>query len=260
MVGCPDQPSGSFKSSDSLNHFKIKSSTQAMKFTQPFDMSFTAKALALLFFLSTAIGAYCHHTSIPFWDMWNGYVEFGVRMLDGHWSSLWDQHNEHRITVSRLLFLIDLFAFKGNSRFLIIANVLLLAVSAWTFFSIARSDLGDNHNVALPYLLVAWMFSWCQSDNIVWAFQSQFILAQIAPLWSLLLLHFGCSLFLDHGQWRADTAMHDDFPAAHQGHWHKNTDPDCAVRGQCNLVFPRLYKAGSHRHWPHRSASVRTQP
>jgi hypothetical protein len=160
-----------------------------MKFTQPFDMSFTAKALALLFFLSTAIGAYCHHTSIPFWDMWNGYVEFGVRMLDGHWSSLWDQHNEHRITVSRLLFLIDLFAFKGNSRFLIIANVLLLAVSAWTFFSIARSDLGDNHNVALPYLLVAWMFSWCQSDNIVWAFQSQFILAQITPLWSLLLLN-----------------------------------------------------------------------
>jgi hypothetical protein len=123
--------------------------------------------LALLIAVSLVsmaiVGGVRGYSPVPFWDMWNGYLEFYLKVSAGDFSAWWAQHNEHRIVLARLFFWIDISFFKGAGWFLIIINYLLI--------------------------LIGWLFSWSQHENLTWGFQSQFILAQLLPLVSFYFLH-----------------------------------------------------------------------
>lgn len=125
---------------------------------------------------------------IPFGDSWNGVVDFYFRVARGESNLWWSLHNEHRIFISRIFFWVDTYFFKGLGGFLIIVNYLLLLVTA-TFFSFLV--LRTNHKVdgifkwILCAIIFSLTFSWVQNENITWAFQSQFFLAQLIPLLSL---------------------------------------------------------------------------
>ncbi len=122
--------------------------------------------------------------------MWEHTVHFYADILDGRWSAFLDQANEHHILISYALFWLDYRFFGGLSIFLIAVNVCLMG-ALWLCLCIAaRSLLVEQRRlfifccvfVAIP------CFSWLQSENINWGFQSQFYLAYLLPLASLLCM------------------------------------------------------------------------
>lgn len=126
--------------------------------------------------------------------MWTGYLDFYIRVLEGdHWVWL-AQHNEHRIVLSRIFFWMDLHWFGGVSYFLIIVNYFLLFLVAMTFFAYLCNNECKPKNSFLSFLLLSFFFtaafSWVQQENLVWGFQSQFILAQLIPLVAFYFLQY----------------------------------------------------------------------
>ena len=64
---------------------------------------------AICMVCSSAIGGILNFSYLPFWDMWDGLYTFYLKIIDGDYSVLWSQHNEHRIFLSRILFLTDIY-------------------------------------------------------------------------------------------------------------------------------------------------------
>ncbi|KRB83400.1 hypothetical protein [Duganella sp. Root198D2] len=149
--------------------------------------------LALLFAVLAVVGGVRGYSPVPFWDMWGGYLPMADPAANGGWSLWWHQHNEHRIVLSRLLFWVDLRWFGGASWFLIAINYILVLLGAVLFCRILREAAApsgrelDQH--ALAAFTVASLFFWSQHENLTWAFQSQFILAQLLPLAALYILY-----------------------------------------------------------------------
>lgn len=133
-----------------------------------------------------AVALVRHYSDVPFWDMWDGYLDFYNRVLNGDLSAWWYQHNEHRIILSRLLFWMDLAWFGGKSAFLIVVNFLLAVAAALLmgaiFREMFRGQPHSNSHWLLYTLCLTMPLSWMQKENLAWAFQSQFFLAQLLPL------------------------------------------------------------------------------
>jgi hypothetical protein len=143
---------------------------------------------ALTYVALAIIGAFRSYSPVPYWDMWDGYIQFYVRVLNSDWSVWWAQHNEHRIFLARLFFWLDLSFFDGLSWFLIIVNYTLLFIACLTFLTMWREKSGKGYNFGYLFL-TAWIFSWVQNENLTWGFQSQFILAQLLPLLAFYFIH-----------------------------------------------------------------------
>lgn len=134
-----------------------------------------------------------NYSPVPYWDMWDGYLDFYVKASSGDWSVWWAQHNEHRIFLARLLFWIDISIFDGQSIFLIIINYLLLLLTYLLIrqFLHEQIPLVENSLLRKTLSLVIFIliFSWLQRENLIWGFQSQFVLAQFLPLLAFFLIH-----------------------------------------------------------------------
>ncbi|MDR0480142.1 MAG: hypothetical protein LBH31_10160 [Burkholderiaceae bacterium] len=148
-------------------------------------------AAALLFTGLMAVGIWRHHSAVPHWDMWEAYLGFYTR--SGDWHAWWEQHNEHRLIVPRLIFWSDLHFFHGSMTLLFVLNTVFpfLIVACWVFLlhrlQSQRLPPGSACTV-LVALLVVLATSWVQSENFTWAFQSQFFLAYLTPLLAFTLL------------------------------------------------------------------------
>jgi hypothetical protein len=142
---------------------------------------------AILFLVLAIIGGMRSYSPIPFWDMWNGYLDFYAKIYSGNWFAWWAQHNEHRIVLARIFFWLDIRYFHGQGWLLIVVNYLLLSVVTISFVLICNKvNKGKDKYLAL--FLVCWLFFWSQHQNLTWGFQSQFILAQLFPFIALWLL------------------------------------------------------------------------
>lgn len=156
-------------------------------------LRYSLTGFALLFVVLAVVGGVRAYSPVPFWDMWDGYLPVADQAASEGWSVWWRQHNEHRILLSRLLFWADLRWFGGSSWFLIAINYILVLLGTVLFCRILREAAApserelDQH--ALAALIVASMFFWSQHENLTWAFQSQFILAQLLPLAALYGLY-----------------------------------------------------------------------
>lgn len=150
-------------------------------------------SFVILFYIASIfIGAYRYYSPFPVGDMWQGYLEFYLSLLDGDYSAWWSQHNEHRIVVSKLFFYLDLKYFGGLSLLLIPLNLILLLM-CWgglLFYSVhlLKDKVSVQDLLYFIALLIVFSFSWKQDENIVWAFQSQFWLAYLFPLLAFLFL------------------------------------------------------------------------
>ena len=149
--------------------------------------------LALLFAVLVVIGAFTNYSPVPFWDAWDGTIHFYFSIQDGdRWAWL-EQHNEHRIVLSRLLFWMDLAWFGGTAKFLIVCNYLLAALSYGLLWWLLKLRLDQPQDYfarcVLSCVMACLMFSWAQAENLVWGFQSQFFFAQSLPLLSFYLLY-----------------------------------------------------------------------
>ncbi|MGM8227443.1 hypothetical protein ACSV5M_12725 [Cellvibrio sp. ARAG 10.3] len=145
----------------------------------------------VLYIFLAIVGGILSYSPVPFWDMWDGYLDFYVKASLGDWSVWWGQHNEHRIVLSRILFWIDNYFFNGRLVFLIIFNYLLIVGACLIYRKIILIKF-DEQPADLGFLLslvtFCLLFSWTQKENITWGFQSQFFLAQILPLLAFFLL------------------------------------------------------------------------
>ncbi len=138
---------------------------------------------AVLFPLFVIIGAAINYCAVPYWDMWNGTLEFYIKAAQGDFTVWFSQHNEHRIVFARLLFFIDNYFFYGNSVFLIASNITLLAIVFFVFFLLQQKLFANDQRRYIVYAFtMAFVFSWLQHENIIWGFQSQFIAAYLFPL------------------------------------------------------------------------------
>lgn len=141
----------------------------------------------------TVVGAFLCYSPIPWADMWDGYLHFFLRVSEGETSVWWAQHNEHRIVLARVLFWMDIKWFDGMGWFLIAVNYFLVGISVWVFlqvlFEASAMERERTSQIILGLFITAWLFLWVQHENLVWAFQSQFILAQLLPLCAFYWLH-----------------------------------------------------------------------
>ena len=156
----------------------------------------TFRLFALAMIILAIIGAVKSYSSVPFWDMWNGYLEFYTNVVyKGDIQAWWQQHNEHRIVLARTLFWLDLSFFSGSGKFLIVISFLLIFCSYVVFNKILQERLGIEEGESeypskiFNLLIFIILFSWIQEANITWAFQSQFFLAQLLPLIAFFLLY-----------------------------------------------------------------------
>lgn len=148
---------------------------------------FFSMAVFFLMFVLAIVGGWKNYTAIPFWDMWDGTIEFLLKVRAGDYGVWWEQHNEHRILLARIIFWLDSRFFGDAGIFSVFANYCLFAVVGLVFYFYAKAlsykeQLSYNYFLTFILILFSWIFLLTQSDNFYLAFQSQFILAQLLPL------------------------------------------------------------------------------
>lgn len=139
------------------------------------------------------VGTVRGFSPMPWWDMWDGYIDFFLRVRGGDMAAWWGQHNEHRLLLSRGLFWPDIAWFGGRGVLPLVANYVVVAGVAASFWHALRETAGAARSTDVLRLLgavgTAWLFLWVQAFNFAGAFQIQFFLAYAVPLWALLALH-----------------------------------------------------------------------
>lgn len=141
----------------------------------------------------SVIGTVNSFTPVPYWDSWNGELEFIMRVRDGDHSLWLAQHNEHRIFLARVLFFADHQLFGGQAFFLFFCNIAFAASAAIVLGVLARKHLASSHRssfLAALALVLGLSVSWIQSENLTWSFQNQFFLSQLVPLLSFFSLSY----------------------------------------------------------------------
>lgn len=133
--------------------------------------------------LRTAAGAY---TAIPFWDHWSTVADYVRAKTSGFsWSILFGQSNEHRILFPRLIMFADLEYFRGRNT-LPYAGIVASQAALVALFALIAARL-RNRTAALLSLgaVAALVFSLGQWENLIWAFQVQFLMVAAAGAWSI---------------------------------------------------------------------------
>lgn len=150
--------------------------------------------LVITYFLILLYGGFNNYSIIPYWDMWDGYLGFASAfnnaLLESNFTKafnlLFSQHNEHRILIARLLFLIDYNLFAAKSIFLNAFNYFLLVCLLICFVHLIYKEYKKRLNTSnwssILILIIILNFSWVQYENLNWGFQSQFFLVFLIPL------------------------------------------------------------------------------
>ncbi len=140
----------------------------------------------------TVVGVWRNQTGVPWWDMWDGYIDFYLRASGGDGSAWWKLHNEHRLLLPDVFFYADLRWFGGRSWLPLIAN---LAAAAGLWWLLAQTwkrsrpdDLPAEISLAVFWITGVACFSWTQRDNFTVAFQLSFFLACLVPLAAFVCL------------------------------------------------------------------------
>ncbi|WP_153013305.1 hypothetical protein [Aquitalea pelogenes] len=149
--------------------------------------------VAALMIVFAIVGGVRNYSAIPYWDMWGGVVGFLLKVKEGDHSIWWSLFNEHRIVLARIVFYIDSKFFNGLNYFSVFVNYVLVALTGvvLVLFMNAlnyREVVGCRKYYIFIFTLISWVFLWVQSENLHWAFQSQFIFAQMLPLVGLYAL------------------------------------------------------------------------
>jgi hypothetical protein len=138
---------------------------------------------------TTAFAVWRHFCPLPFADSWDGTIGFYMRAMQAPWQSFFEQHNEHRLTFSRLIFFVDVRYFGGRNVLSLIANLVLAGALAVTFYRITlhlRPTLSGPMRLGLAGATLVFTFSWIQNENFTWGFQSQWFAVY---LFALLAFH-----------------------------------------------------------------------
>jgi len=131
-------------------------------------------ALAVIGLGFTIHAIFLGYSPLPFWDQWE-------RVSTGqHVAGLLTPHNEHRIIVPTLFFIVDTAVFSGRNIFSLFAIQVIQVLHAVLLIAVARA--AGVRGVALAPvagLVVALLFSGAQIENFYWGFQVQFVIVYL---------------------------------------------------------------------------------
>lgn len=149
--------------------------------------SYVLFALGVVTLATTVFAVWRHFSPLPFGDSWDGTIGFYMRVMQAPWQSFFEQHNEHRLTFSRLIFFADVRYFGGRNVFSLIANLVLAGALAATFYRITlhhRATLSRPMRFGLAGGVLVFTFSWIQNENFTWGFQSQWFAVYLFALFA----------------------------------------------------------------------------
>jgi len=142
--------------------------------------------LAMWFLTTTLLGVARHYSPVPFWDMWDGYLGTYLRVETGDLWAIWERHNDTRIVLPKLLYLIDLGVFGGLGWFLLATHVVLMLFICGMLLLYANRLIGGTGPRWFMWGIflgaASLCMSWTQRDNLTWGFQSMMFLSVLLPL------------------------------------------------------------------------------
>ena len=150
--------------------------------------------------VTTVWGTISNYSSVPYWDQWEGFILFYEQWLSqdvDKLALLFSQHNEHRIALPRLFFLLGCTFGSCDNRISIatIYTTQLMTVALFCgFFLKAGGSRKECFGLVLPFLVIA-SYSWVQKENLTWGFQVQFVGVYF---WSILSI-FALAMINDSG-------------------------------------------------------------
>ena len=139
--------------------------------------------------IATAYIVITTYSPLPHWDEWSLFNHLAD---GGGWSLawLWAQHNEHRIFVTKLFFLLDVDLFHGTQTFLLVSiflvQLLQVALLSWSLGALAGLR-GSAWRVGTG-LIAYCILCPTQYENFVWGFQLQFVVPAAMATLSILAL------------------------------------------------------------------------
>ncbi len=139
-------------------------------------MTLVSVGIAIWIVATTVLLIRAGHQSLPFWDEWDRWITW---LRDGY-SLKWffEQHNQHRIALPKVLFALDHLWFHATNWFLLWCTFALQGVTGlllWRFLMRLRRP-GWSEGMMLAAVLVACLYSAQQQMNFIWAFQVQFVM------------------------------------------------------------------------------------
>jgi hypothetical protein len=145
-------------------------------------------ALAIWTVVTTLLIMRLSHSALPLsdaWDYWRWYPRFQKNFWE-----LFAQHNEHRIVLPRILFLIDQFIFGATDTFLLVAIFLTQCGHAVLLWRVTlRSGRWTRPGTFfLLGVVLTLLLSAQQYTNLITGFQVQFIAVFFLATLSLLAL------------------------------------------------------------------------
>jgi hypothetical protein len=127
--------------------------------------------LSIFTILTTIWFVNSQYSPVFYMDQWSSYNPEEII------GNIFRQHNEHRILVPRIFFLIDLKFFHGRNAFLIISILLCQIIHVGLFWCILgfSNAINRRQRVILTLLVSVLLFSLIQYENFIWGFQIQFV-------------------------------------------------------------------------------------
>lgn len=154
--------------------------------------TFALGVLAALMALLVVTGLYQNYSPIPFWDMWNGGLQFYLGHLQGDVAAWWRFHNEHQNGLAKVLFAVDFGLLGGRFYLLFLVNFLTAVATCYLFARCAKRVCAEidwaGGATATAFLLSCWLLQWSQYGNFAWEFQGVFFLVQLLPCMAIYLL------------------------------------------------------------------------
>ena len=142
--------------------------------------------VALVIWFITIFGV-----DVPFWDDWS-LVDLFNKVSEGNASfrDYFAQHNEHRIFLPKIIFVILAFASKWNLKLQMYLSVFLTIITCWLIYKISEANQIKNRSLfhIFNILTCFWLFSLVQAENWLWGFQLAWFLVNSLLVLAVFLL------------------------------------------------------------------------
>lgn len=156
-----------------------------------------ALCIAALWVVASTLGAVWRlNQPLPTFDHWAAVEFCDLTASDGlAYDKVWMQHNEHRLAVPRLLFLVDFFLFAGSGGSLLAVTALVQLAHTWLLWSLAMrtSSAAARAPRTTAALIAIALFSAGQMFNFIEPFQVQFVLVYAAATVALAAAVRACA-------------------------------------------------------------------
>jgi hypothetical protein len=151
------------------------------------NFSFFPLMLGVFILVSTLSAVANSYSGMLFWDEWGEPPTPAVIL-----HNLFAQHNEHRLVIPRLFFLVDKYLFAGSNLFTLTSNLAAQLCTAIILIGVAwRYESGRLGRPAwIIGLVLGLLFSGYQFENLFWGIQIQVFLVNTFAIAAFSVLAF----------------------------------------------------------------------